>query len=124
MAFSPKFPQPKFDFLKKEKKNRGECPNCGGQATSFTKDDMIWKRSTQCPNTWALGGTSLLYKTGMDRLTFMRELNQEPELIAVSAERKRNMLDWEQDNTFLNSNTQRYIDFINETDEYPHEEND
>ena len=123
MAFSPKFPQPKFDFLKKEKKKRGECPNCGGQATSFTKDDMIWKRCTQCPNTWALGGTSLLYKTGMDRLTFMRELNQEPELIAVSAERKRNVIDWEQDNTFLNSNTQRYIDFINETDEY-HEEND
>jgi len=123
MAFSPKFPQPKFDFIKKEKKKRGDCSNCGGHATSFSKDDMVWKRCTQCPNTWALGGTSLLYKTGMDRLTFMRELNQEPELIAVSAERKRNVLDWEQDNTFLNSNTQRYIDFINETDEY-HEEND
>jgi ribosomal protein S27E len=113
--------QPKFDFLKvkdKEKKKRGECSECGGQATSFSRDSMVWKRCLSCPNTWALGGTSLFFKLGADRQEIKRDLIEPNELIPVGdGESKRAVSSWEQDQQYLNSNNQRYVDFLHDTND-------
>ena len=113
--------QPKFDFLKvkdKEKRKKGECSECGGQATSFSRDNMVWKRCLSCPHVWALGGTSLFFKLGADRQEIKRDLIEPSELVPVGdGESKRAFFSWEQDQQYLNSNNQRYVDFLHDTND-------